>query len=42
VFEKDIARLRIDDHVRAEDPIIPLYLKMMENELQGEGLGERL
>ena len=26
----------------AEDPIIPLYLKMLESELQGEGLGERL
>ena len=42
VFEKDIARVRIDDQVRAEDPIIPLYLKMLEGELQGEGLGEKL
>jgi AraC family transcriptional regulator len=42
VFEKDIDRVRIDDQVRAEDPIIPLYLKMLESELQGEGLGERL
>ena len=42
VFDKDIDRVRIDDRVRAEDPIIPLYLKMLESELQGEGLGERL
>ena len=42
VFEKDIDRVRIDDRVRAEDSIIPLYLKMLESELQGEGLGERL
>ena len=26
----------------AEDPIIPLYAKMLESELHGEGLGERL
>ena len=42
VFEKDLDRVRMDDRVRAEDPIIPLYLKMLESELQGEGLGERL
>ena len=42
VFDKDIDRVRINDRVRAEDPIIPLYLKMLESELQGEGLGERL
>lgn len=42
VFEKDIDRVRIDDRVRAEDPIIPLYAKMLENELRGEGVGERL
>ena len=42
VFEKDIDRVRIDDRVRAEDPIIPLYAKMLESELHGEGLGERL
>lgn len=42
VFEKDLDRVRIDDRVRAEDPIIPLYLKILESELQGEGLGESL
>lgn len=42
VFEKDIDRVRIDDRVRAEDSIIPLYLKILEGELQGEGFGERL
>jgi AraC family transcriptional regulator len=42
VFEQDLDRVRIDDRVRAEDAIIPLYLKMLESELQGEGLGERL
>ena len=42
VFEKDLDRVRIDDRVRAEDPIIPLYLKVLESELHAQGLGERL
>ena len=42
VFEKDIDRVRIDDRVRVEDPIIPVYAKMLGSELHGEGLGERL
>jgi hypothetical protein len=42
VFEQDIDRVRIDDRVRAEDPIIPLYLEILESELRGERLGERL
>ncbi|WP_298279930.1 AraC family transcriptional regulator [uncultured Bradyrhizobium sp.] len=42
VFEQEFDRIRIDDRVRAEDPIIPLYLKILERELQGEGLGEEL
>ena len=37
VFEKDIDRVRIDDRVRAEDPIIPVYAKMLESELHGGG-----
>jgi AraC family transcriptional regulator len=32
----------MDDRVRADDAIIPLYLNMLESELQGEGLGESL
>jgi AraC family transcriptional regulator len=42
VFERDLERVKIEDRVRSEDPIIPLYLKMLEGELRGEGLGERL
>ena len=42
VVDKDLDRVKMDDRVRAEDPIVPLYLKMLESELHGEGLGERL
>ena len=42
VFEKDLDRIRIEDLVRAEDQVVPLYLKMLERELHGEGLGEKL
>ena len=42
VFERDLEWIKIEDRVRSEDPIVPLYLKMLERELQGEGLGERL
>ncbi|TXL74137.1 helix-turn-helix transcriptional regulator [Vineibacter terrae] len=42
VFERDLAKVDIQDSVRSEDAMMPLYLRMLEKELNGHGLGERL
>lgn len=42
VFERDPTSLEIDDHVRCVDQSMPQYLKMLEQELSGNGFGENV
>jgi AraC family transcriptional regulator len=42
VFERELAKVEIEDIVRSEDLVMPLYLQMLEKEVDGGGFGERL
>ena len=42
IFDKDIANIEIGDKVHVVDDTIPLYLKMLESEHKGVGVGESL
>ena len=42
IFERDPTSLEIDDHVRCVDQSMPQHLKMLEQELSGNGFGENL
>ncbi len=42
VFDRDIQNIEIDDLLCAEDDTLPVLAGLLENELRGAGVGERL